>query len=311
MYKRQPNIKVDKYSSYDELPEETIAMERFRRNLTGTEFDENNNTSLFYSEIVRQGYIDYEVSELCSIWFRHKKSGASIRSYSNFNWDDFDISFKGLHPNLVLEVSDRNDIFSGSIEADEISGQIGNDRLFGNQGNDILNGGAGNDQLWGGDDSDVLMGGSDNDMLSGCKGEDNLHGGEGKDRLVGGAADDIMAGGSGPDTFIFRAGYGDDVITDFDPEEDILEFGVLHYDTKNLIMSLAHQQGDNVIFDLTKATALKIDYSTAGSLTLHNIQLSDLSDEHIIIMPTTPRFSSERKARPPYTKYYPPSWPDR
>jgi Ca2+-binding RTX toxin-like protein len=67
-------------------------------------------------------------------------------------------------------------------------------------GNDVLSGGAGNDRLFGGDGNDILDGGS---------GDDSLNGGKGNDLLFGGA---------GHDTFVFKAGFGRDIITDFEIE---------------------------------------------------------------------------------------------
>jgi len=42
-----------------------------------------------------------------------------------------------------------------------------------------------------------------------------LRGGPGDDRLIGGVGKDKMSGGPGNDTFVFRPGFGHDVITDF------------------------------------------------------------------------------------------------
>src|SRR5205085_6440805 len=46
-------------------------------------------------------------------------------------------------------------------------------------------------------------------------GNDSLYGGAGADTLNGGAGNDILSGGGGNDTFVYAAGGGQDVVTDF------------------------------------------------------------------------------------------------
>jgi hypothetical protein len=95
----------------------------------------------------------------------------------------------------------------GSDSNDVIQGSNDNDYIFGRAGNDLLTGGAGNDRLLGG------------------KGDDVLLGGPGRDFLVGDKGDDTLAGGLGSDTFVFRSGYGHDLIPDFNAngEHDVIE----------------------------------------------------------------------------------------
>ncbi|MBS0244930.1 MAG: hypothetical protein JSS20_22385, partial [Proteobacteria bacterium] len=49
----------------------------------------------------------------------------------------------------------------------------------------------------------------------GGAGNDVIRGGLGNDTIIGGAGNDILTGGGGSDTFVFRAGFGHDRITDF------------------------------------------------------------------------------------------------
>jgi Ca2+-binding RTX toxin-like protein len=67
------------------------------------------------------------------------------------------------------------------------------------------------------DGPDAIYGFFGNDRLSGLGGNDSLYGGPGNDTLDGGPGNDWMSGGPGKDTFVFRTGFGDDVITDFTP----------------------------------------------------------------------------------------------
>ena len=78
-------------------------------------------------------------------------------------------------------------IIEGTNDSDTLTGTADPDNIFGNGGNDLLSGGAGNDVLFGGEGSDTLTGGADADI------------------------------------FVVDATIGNDVITDFDPDEDIID----------------------------------------------------------------------------------------
>lgn len=96
---------------------------------------------------------------------------------------------------------------------------------LGSDGNDVIQGGNENDYIFGRDGNDLLTGGAGNDRLLGGKGDDVLLGGPGRDLLVGDKGDDTLAGGLGSDTFVFRSGYGHDLIADFNAngEHDVIE----------------------------------------------------------------------------------------
>ena len=57
-------------------------------------------------------------------------------------------------------------------------------------------------------------------VYKGGSGNDTLIGGAGNDRLEGGKGNDTLTGGKGRDTFVYS--YGNDIITDYNPEEDTL-----------------------------------------------------------------------------------------
>jgi len=108
-----------------------------------------------------------------------------------------------------------NDYLGGGAGDDLIEGEGGNDYLFGNDGNDTMDGGDGMDRMSGGAGDDVMYGGDGNDIMAG---------GTGNDTLSGGAGNDTLIGGQGGDVFVFDADSGNDVITDFNPMEDSLQF---------------------------------------------------------------------------------------
>ena len=69
-----------------------------------------------------------------------------------------------------------------------------------------------------------LIGDSGENILTGGKGKDTLNGGANQDTLDGGKGNDILWGGNDSDTFIYRAGEGTDVISDYNYDDgDILQ----------------------------------------------------------------------------------------
>jgi Ca2+-binding RTX toxin-like protein len=108
-----------------------------------------------------------------------------------------------------------NDYLYGGSGVDSLFGGSGYDAISGSVGEDIIFGGVGNDAIHGDDDNDRLSGESGVDTLFGGAGSDTLNGGHNRDVLYGGSGDDQLTGGSGIDTFVFRAGSGNDRITDF------------------------------------------------------------------------------------------------
>jgi Ca2+-binding RTX toxin-like protein len=79
--------------------------------------------------------------------------------------------------------------------------------------------GAGNDSISGNNNGDILDGGA---------GNDTIRGGTGNDFLIGGAGTDRLTGGLGDDTCIFRPGFGQDTVTDFNVGD------MVHHDTLDL-----------------------------------------------------------------------------
>jgi Ca2+-binding RTX toxin-like protein len=109
----------------------------------------------------------------------------------------------------------------------------GNFNGTGNALNNIMTGGTGNDTLNGGDGSDTLNGGG---------GVDTLNGGAGNDRMIGEVGNDIMNGGAGNDTFVFAAGFGNDIISGFDANaangQDLLDLTALNVNAANFAASV-------------------------------------------------------------------------
>ena len=95
-----------------------------------------------------------------------------------------------------------------------------------------------------------------NDLLRGFGGIDSLNGGAGNDRLDGGAGDDRLTGGAGNDRFLFPDDEeGDDTITDFEADSDVLVFdedewnGEDGNDLQNLIDAVSVDEDGNIVID--------------------------------------------------------------
>ncbi len=129
------------------------------------------------------------------------------------------------HPGTDSVTGDAgNDMAFGGANDDQIDGGADSDTLNGNSGFDTILGGDGDDTLRGQGGRDSLVGGEGNDFLVGMQGYDTLDGGSGNDTLIGGPANDPLTGGDDEDLFVFAAGQGANVITDFVDGVDRLLF---------------------------------------------------------------------------------------
>ena len=106
------------------------------------------------------------------------------------------------------------------------------DVVFGDGGNDtILGGNVAADEIHGGAGDDLIRAfatspesATASDKLFGDAGDDTVIGGNAADTIEGGSGDDFLTGNDGADVFIFRDNRtGDDIITDFDPSEDVVQ----------------------------------------------------------------------------------------
>jgi Ca2+-binding RTX toxin-like protein len=144
-----------------------------------------------------------------------------------------------VHINTVRfrDGTDGRDFIIGHGDDDIISGFSGDDTVFGAGGWDVIDGGAGGDNLFGG---------RGDDMLAGGQGNDHLNGGNGKDTVNGGTGDDALTGGNNPDLFVFNAGFGHDVITDF-KNNDRIQFDDELFHSPEAVLDASEQVGDDTV----------------------------------------------------------------
>ena len=164
-------------------------------------------------------------------------------------------------------------------------GSAYDDSLYGDGGANVLDGGAGGaDLIYGGGGSDTVSyatsaravivdlgsqltwDGVVNDTLNSIE---NAIGSSGNDTFYSSGGPNTMTGGGGDDLFLFRPGFGLDVVTDFTAGDgahhDVLAFYDLGQNYSTL-MSHAAQSGDNVVFTLG-GSVLTLLNTTLGSLT--------------------------------------------
>jgi Ca2+-binding RTX toxin-like protein len=172
-----------------------------------------------------------------------------IRGTSYASWADYSLTvYNSGTLDGRLHLSGYGDVVvnTGTIDGDvNLAG--GNDFYDGRQG-----------QLRG-----SLDGYDGNDTLLAGAGNQDILGGFGDDVLSGGAGDDTLSGGAGVDSFRFAAGFGQDVITDFEtgPGRDFID--VSGYSAWQSIA----QQGSNVL----------ISFSAGDSLLVRNVTVVDLT----------------------------------
>lgn len=144
--------------------------------------------------------------------------------------------------NAVVRIGNANEDTIRNIEG--VIGGSRNDRLTGDARANHLDGAGGND---------VLRGAVGRDVLDGAAGGDVLDGGVGRDRLTG---------GSGNDRFFFAAGFGRDVITDFDAglaKTDKIAFASALFDTFAEVKAAASLVGGDVVITSTGGDAVRLD----------------------------------------------------
>ena len=124
------------------------------------------------------------------------------------------------------------------------------------------------------DFDDVRWGDDDDANLA-----DSLDGGIGDDTLIGGEGNDTLTGGEGADTFIFGAGHGDDTITDFDVDNDLIDLGGLTARlTPELLLAKITELADGNNDGTADGVTIDLTEFGGGVITLEGVTRADLMD---------------------------------
>ena len=183
-----------------------------------------------------------------------------------------------------------DDTYDGGEGKDSILGGEGDDNLTGGAGSDIIRGGSGNDTIYGGEGVDVIRGdsggdeiygGEDSDTILGDDGDDTIYGGTGNDTILGGKGDDTLEGGVGEDTFAFKASAGEDTITDFEVDNDMIDLSLIQETITYSDLTIAQDGSD------TKITVSHDDLDDDVTIILEGITATDLTEDNFV-MPDPP-----------------------
>ena len=218
-----------------------------------------------------------------------------------FNVEDI----RGSDFNDVLTGADGVNRLAGNEGDDELIGMGGNDMLLGGEGADIINGGEGIDTanyqhadegvgvnlatggfageatgdtfidvefFYGSEFNDTAIGDDLANRLNGQLGDDVLNGAGGRDTLIGDLGNDTLTGGDDLDLFLFRGAFGNDVITDFEAGEGIVD--------RIFFQGLGLSDSDLTFTDGTDG--LFIEAGTYGTLLLEGVQAIDLAADDFI-----------------------------
>ncbi|OFW80269.1 MAG: hypothetical protein A2887_06025 [Alphaproteobacteria bacterium RIFCSPLOWO2_01_FULL_40_26] len=194
------------------------------------------------------------------------------------DWLHFDSvtgNFSGQAPNSIagltikLTAIDKYGLTSSTnfklaVDDKIIFGTDGNDSIAGTSANEAIEGGKGDDVIDGGNGSDVILGGEGNDRIFGANSGNS----------------NTLTGNSGSDTFIIKDGIiSNDVITDFnvsDPNEKIDLTNFNNSTFSGAIRDVAQLSMAQVGSDV------KITFNSSKTLTVKNIQLSQLTVDKFI-----------------------------
>jgi len=169
--------------------------------------------------------------------------------------------------NNVINAGDGDDLVMTGAGNDGVLGGRGKDLIFTGSGDDTVDAGGQADIVYLGEGNDLAKGGGGADEIYGEAGQDRIFGNNGKDLIDGGADDDILTGGNKADTFVFRAGSGSDIITDFAAGEDVIRLeastGVLDFQD---VQDVANQIGTDLVLRLTSGDNVILEDTTLSQL---------------------------------------------
>ena len=218
---------------------------------SGARIKVNSDGSYIYDPYGKFEYLDTGEVRIDTFHYSASDGTSTVEASVNIKVDGITDTTE---PNLIVGTKNSERI-DGTSEADIIRARGGDDRVKGFDGHDDIRGGRGKDHVSGGEGNDYIKGGRGQDRVVGNKGNDKLNGGKGSDSLKG---------GDGNDSFIFKVGYGRDVIEDFNPTEDsIVIHGISNF--QELLNFGTNSNGD-ALFSFDDGSQLRINNTTVQNL---------------------------------------------
>ena len=131
----------------------------------------------------------------------------------------------------------------------------------------------------------IITGNDTNNVLSTDKGDDIIYGGDGNDTIDGGAGDDTLTGGSGSDTFQFHGFFEHDTITDYDSDEDILEFYASDGSALNIsdLIKTVNTDGNRVLSTADGLSSVTLEGTTGITPVSGGLAMSVVSQDGDVV----------------------------
>jgi Ca2+-binding RTX toxin-like protein len=197
----------------------------------------------------------------------------------------------GLAGNDTLDGGGGNDVLVGGVGADTLIGGSGDRDAASYQDAtagvvlSLATGGTGGDAagdtftgiefVYGSAFDDSITGDGAVNRLTGGNGNDALDGAAGNDYLLGEAGNDTLTGGLGDDVFVFAAGFGNDVVSDF-------AAGAGRTDRLSLSAVGIHDFAGVLANAADSASGVVIAISGHGTITLAGVSVSQLHADDFI-----------------------------
>lgn len=181
-----------------------------------------------------------------------------------------DVLWAGTGDDTVYGSDGNNTI--GARDGDDLVFSFGgDDTVYMAKGDDVADTGTGNDRVFGGQGNDDINSGEGDDVVYGGAGDDTLNAGAGNDVIYSGGGNDTITTGLGSDTIHIKADDGDNTVTDFDADLDLLGLETAGFETLADVRAASSQEGDTLIIELG-----------SGSISLVGITIDDLSLDNLI-----------------------------
>ncbi|WP_286831661.1 MULTISPECIES: calcium-binding protein [Kordiimonas] len=172
----------------------------------------------------------------------------------------------------VLWGGDGNDNIHSHADGTTLGGGAGDDTLDGDFSHNTFYGGAGDDVIKAGSGSDLIFGGAGNDIITTSYGFDSIWGGAGDDQIDLGPSDEVTI-----DHLWFSTGHGNDVITGFNGEDDILHLG----GTEAEFTTVTAVKGASQETSVGGQSGILIDTGGGNSIFVEGLTIADLTAGNI------------------------------
>lgn len=112
-------------------------------------------------------------------------------------------------------------------------------------------------------------------QVTGTAGRDVVIGSDLATRIDGLQGNDTLTGGGGADTFVFRAGSGQDLVTDFDPLSDVIDLVNSGFASVADALAAFAETAEGLVLQLGATDRLVLAQTSLGQLGLEDIRLTN------------------------------------